>query len=55
MNVDVILPKSEPFLRDAPKNVRLDLSRIEKEFNITDYVGIDQGLKNTIEWVKNLE
>ena len=55
MKVDVEIPASESFLKDAPKNVRLDLSRIEKEFNITDYVGIDQGLKNTIEWVKNFE
>jgi UDP-glucuronate decarboxylase len=55
MKVDVKIPESESFLKEAPKNVRLDLSRIEKEFNITDYVGINQGLKNTIEWVKNYE
>jgi hypothetical protein len=55
MKVDVKIPESESFLKEAPKNVRLDLSRIEKEFNITDYVGIDQGLKNTIEWIKNYE
>lgn len=55
MKVDVEIPASESFLKDAPKNVRLDLSRIEKEFNHRDYVGIDQGLKNTIKWVKNYE
>ena len=55
MKVDVDVPASDTFLKDAPKSVGLDLSRIESEYNITDYVGLDQGLKNTIEWIKNYE
>ena len=55
MKVDVDVPASDSFLKDAPKSVGLDLSRIESEYNITDYVGLDQGLKNTIEWIKNYE
>lgn len=55
MKVDVDAPASDSFLKDAPKSVGLDLSRIESEYNITDYVGLDRGLKNTIKWIKNYE
>jgi len=55
MNVAVEIPKSEQFLSDAPRSVSLDLSRIEKEYNITNYVSLDDGLINTIQWVKYYE
>ena len=55
MKVNVVVPESDTYLKDAPKSVGLDLSRIESEYNITDYIDIDQGLKNTIEWIKNYE
>ena len=55
MRVDVVVPESDSFLKDAPKSVELDLSRIESEYKIANYVGLDQGLKNTIEWIKNYE
>ena len=55
MSVDVVVPESDSFLKDAPKSVELNLSRIESEYKITDYISLDQGLKNTIEWIKNYE
>lgn len=36
----------------SPDNVKLDLSRVECEFNKTQFIGIDDGLKRTIEWRK---
>ena len=56
MNVDVKVPaRSKPSLKGAPEFVGLNLSRIEKEFGIEKYVEIDQGLKNTIKWIRNYE
>jgi len=56
MSVDVKVPsRSESSLKGAPEFVGLNLSRIEKEFGIERYVEIDQGLKNTIKWIRNYE
>jgi UDP-glucuronate decarboxylase len=55
MNVDVQIPKADSYLKDAPQSVGLDLSRIEEEYEYRDYINIDEGLKNTIEWIKNYE
>jgi UDP-glucuronate decarboxylase len=55
MNVEVHIPKVDSYLNDAPKSVGLDLSRIEKEYGHREYINIDEGLKNTIEWIKNYE
>jgi nucleoside-diphosphate-sugar epimerase len=56
MNVDIKVPgKSESSLKGAPEFVGLNLSRIEKEYGIEKYVEIEQGLKNTIKWIRNYE
>jgi nucleoside-diphosphate-sugar epimerase len=55
MSVDVKVPESKSSLKGAPQGVGLDLSRVEEEFNHKEYIGIDQGLRNTIEWIKNYE
>jgi UDP-glucuronate decarboxylase len=55
LNVSVDIPRSEQYLSDAPSRVSLDLSRIKKEFNIPNHVCLDEGLKNTIQWVRYFE
>jgi len=55
MNVDIKIPESELVMKGAPEFVGLNLSRIENEFGIEKYVEIEQGLKNTIRWIKNYE
>ncbi len=56
MSVDVKVPvESESSLKGSPQFVGLNLSRIENEFGIEKYIEIDQGLKNTIKWIKNYE
>lgn len=55
MNVGLIIPDSDSGIKDAPQFVGLNLSRIENEFGIEKYIEMDQGLKNTIEWIKNYE
>lgn len=53
MNVSVQIPNGEEnYQKGAPKNVSLDLSLIEDEFNKVDLVSFDDGLKRTIEWQK---
>lgn len=56
LDVDVKVPvESESSIKGAPQFVGLNLSRIENEFEIEEYIEIDQGLKNTIKWIKNYE
>ena len=55
MSVAIKIPHSESTLKGAPQFVGLNLSRIEGEYGIDEYIEIEQGLKNTIEWIKNYE
>lgn len=55
LNAPVVVPESNDGVSGAPKEVRLDLSLLKKEFNKVDFVPLDEGIKNTIEWYKNLE
>jgi UDP-glucuronate decarboxylase len=55
MSVAIKIPHSESPLKGAPQFVGLNLSRIEGEYGIDEYIEIEQGLKNTIEWIKNYE
>lgn len=51
LNVPVILPKNlKDTVQGAPDDVYLDLSKIKKEFNKTDYIALEKGLKKTIDW-----
>ena len=52
LEVDVTAPKTESSLTDAPKNVGLDLRRVEEEYDIKDYIDLDYGLEQTINWIK---
>jgi len=55
LNSKVTIPQDEASLSGAPNIVELDLSRIEEEFGIVNYVSLDEGIKKTIDWIKNYE
>ena len=38
----------------APDEVSLDMTKVQKEFQKNEYVPLDEGLKKTIEWQKQL-
>ena len=55
LKVPIILPDKSETISGAPKDVQLDLSLIENEFNKREFVELHQGLENTINWYRNLE
>lgn len=56
LNAKVIMPKKGKKITGAPGNVQLDMGEVSREFkkDKKDYVSLDEGLKNTIEWQKEL-
>ena len=54
VGVPVSFPAQSAEVAGAPEEVRLDLTRPETEFNKTTYVGLEQGLRATIEWQQQL-
>jgi len=54
MDVPVIFPETGSTLSGAPEDVSLDMSKAETEFNKKAYINLDEGLKRTIEWQKEL-
>ena len=52
--VTVIFPATEVEIAGAPEEVRLDLTRVETEFGKIEYVGLEEGLRATIEWQREL-
>jgi nucleoside-diphosphate-sugar epimerase len=54
MDVSVIFPETSKVLAGSPEDVSLDMTKTETEFNKKGYVGLDEGLKRTIEWQKEL-
>ena len=52
--VTVIFPPTEVEVAGAPEEVRLDLTRVETEFGKTEYVSLEEGLRATIEWQREL-
>jgi nucleoside-diphosphate-sugar epimerase len=54
MNVPVNIPETSKFLRGAPQDVMLDLTKIKTEFNKTSFVPLETGLVNTIAWQRDL-
>ena len=52
VGVEVNIPDSEMHMHDAPQIVGLDLARVENEYGHNDYISFNQGIKNTIEWIK---
>jgi nucleoside-diphosphate-sugar epimerase len=54
IGVRVIFPSTKVAVPGAPKELRLDLTRVEKEFGKNKYVSLKEGLKKTIEWQREL-
>lgn len=55
LNVPVIFPDSaDQTLKGSPDDVYLDLTKIGREFAKTKFIPLEIGLKNTIEWQKEL-
>jgi nucleoside-diphosphate-sugar epimerase len=52
--VPVSFPAQSAEVAGAPEEVRLDLSRPETEFKKTDYINLEDGLRATIEWQRQL-
>lgn len=54
VGVPVSFPSQSVEVAGAPEEVRLDLTRPESEFRKTSYVGLEDGLRATIEWQRQL-
>jgi UDP-glucuronate decarboxylase len=54
MHVPVNFPSVSEVLKGAPEQVWLDMSKARIEFGKTEYVPVDAGLMQTIEWYKAL-
>ncbi len=52
--VPVSFPQAQAEVAGAPAEVRLDLTRPETEFHKRDYVDLEEGLRRTIEWQRQL-
>ena len=52
--VPVIYPKKQGRVAGSPDELRLDLSRVEREFSKREYVSLEDGLRSTIEWQRKL-
>jgi nucleoside-diphosphate-sugar epimerase len=54
LDAPVILPSKIQDMAGAPEDVYLDMTKVQEEFNKIEYVILDEGLKNTIEWQRQL-
>lgn len=54
VGVPVSFPAQSAEVAGAPEEVRLDLTRAETEFKKGSYVSLDDGLRATIEWQRQL-
>ena len=54
VGVPVSFPAQAAQVAGAPEEVRLDLTRPETEFKKTNYMGLEDGLRATIEWQRQL-
>jgi nucleoside-diphosphate-sugar epimerase len=53
MNVPVIIPPSDNSVAGAPEDVKLDMSKVLKEFGKEKYIPLNEGLERTINWYLN--
>jgi UDP-glucuronate decarboxylase len=53
-NVPVSFPATQAEVAGAPEEVRLDLTRPETEFRKSNHVSLEDGLRATIEWQREL-
>ena len=54
VGVPVTFPAQSAEVAGAPEEVRMELSRPEMEFKKTSYVSLEEGLRATIEWQRQL-
>ena len=54
LNVPLILPDKAQGIAGAPENLVVDISRVENEFGKIKTVSLDEGLKKTIHWRREL-
>lgn len=52
--VSVVFPKNQSDFLGAPGDVYLDLTKVEQEFNKHQFVSLEDGIRTTINWQKNL-
>ena len=53
--VNVVFPdKDEDGMPGAPEDVRLDISRFSSEFGMREFIDLEKGLTNTIDWQRSL-
>ncbi len=50
IGVPLVIPHDQGGVSGAPRDLRLDLSRVEKEFGKMEYITLEKGLRKTIEW-----
>lgn len=53
-DVPVVMPSSQAQVAGSPSELRLDLTRVEKEFGKKQYVSLEDGLRTTVEWQRNM-
>lgn len=51
---EVKTPKNSREMEGSPKIVNISNDRYTEEFNKTDFVDLDEGLENTVQWYKNI-
>ena len=49
------VPPFDNHMNGAPTSVELDLTKIESEFDLPEYIALDEGLKRTVQWIQNYE
>ena len=54
IGVNVAVPKINTGLIGAPSDVFLDMSLFKNEFKFDEFIPLEIGLRNTVEWQKNL-
>ena len=54
MNIPISIPQTKEGIVGSPRELVLDLVRMKEEFNKTKFVSLKKGLKNTIDWQRNL-
>lgn len=50
----VVFPSTSAEIAGAPEELRLDLTKVETEFGKTQCIGLEEGLKATVEWQRDL-
>ncbi|MDF2941983.1 MAG: hypothetical protein K0S01_841 [Herbinix sp.] len=55
MNVPVVFPDTPCEVQGSPEEAWLDMTKVQKEFGKTEYVTLEDGLLQTIEWYSLLQ